>query len=458
MNFTIKAGILLTRLIPCFLFFPVSAQFSRNQIADQMERSINTELLNKWYPRNFDTVYGGYLSTYTFDFKPTGAQDKFIVTQARHMWTNAKAALHNPQQKVYRQGAVHGFRFLRDVMWDKTYGGFYSLVNRQGQPISGDRPPKEAYGNAFAIYALAAYYELTRDPEALDLAKKTFTWLEQHSHDPKYLGYFQFLDREGNPMIRTAETPSTSELGYKDQNSSIHLLEAFTDLYHLWKDPLLEKRLRELLVLIRDRITNEKGNLVLFFYPDWTPLSYRDSSRATIMKHHFLDHVSPGHDIETAYLLLEASHALGIRNDSVTWKAARKMTNQAIAGCWDKSTGGLFDEGYYFKGADTLTIIADTKNWWAQAEAMNTLLLMADAYPDAPEHYYQRFTQIWEYINTYMIDHTYGDWYAAGYDKSPSIKTALKGHMWKATYHHYRALYNCMERLRSSSNKVNGSL
>ena len=72
----------------------------RLKIAGEMERSIKTELLNKWYPQSVDSIYGGFLTTFTYDFKPTGPQDKFIVTQARHTWTTAKAAQLYPEVKL----------------------------------------------------------------------------------------------------------------------------------------------------------------------------------------------------------------------------------------------------------------------------------------------------------------------------------------------------------------------
>ncbi|MBZ5857211.1 AGE family epimerase/isomerase [Flavihumibacter profundi] len=442
---TIKRLTICCILLQLNLF--VFAQAGRLTIADEMEKSINTELLNKWYPRSIDSLYGGFLTTYTYDFKPTGPQDKFIVTQARHTWTTAKAAMHYPGNLVYLKYAKHGYKFLRDVMWDKTYGGFYQMTDRKGHVKTSGVAAKEAYGNAFAIYALAAYYEASKDPSALELAKKSFAWLEKNSHDPVAKGYFQHLSREGKPLRRNAATPALSELGYKDQNSSIHLLEAFTELYSIWPDPLLKERLSEMLLLIRDKITTPKGYLVLFFQPDWTPVSYRDASRDTILKYHNLDHVSFGHDIETAYLMLEASHALGWVNDTATQKVAKKMVDHALENGWDTAVGGFYDEGYYFKDENKITIIKDTKNWWAQAEGLNTLLLMADIYPNDPNRYYQKFTTMWTYINTYLIDHQYGDWYDEGLDKSPDRKTALKGHIWKATYHHYRSMHNCIQRL-----------
>lgn len=420
----------------------------RLQIAEEMDKSIKTELLNKWYPQSVDSAYGGFLSTFTYDFKPTGAQDKMIVTQARHTWTNAKASEFYPNVGYYKACATHGFHFLRDVMWDKTYGGFYNLVDRQGNDKSDKHKPKEAYGNAFGIYALSAYYKASGDTSALNLVKKSFLWMEKHSHDPIYKGYYQHLQRDGTPVVRDNSVPSTSDLGYKDQNTSIHLLEAFTELYSVWPNDLVRQRLQEMLILVRDEITTKKGTLALFFKPDWTPISFRDSSEASILRHRNLDHVSFGHDVETAFLMLEASHALGLKNDKTTMTVAKRMVDHALSNGWDSTIGGFYDEGYYFKDKPGISIILDSKNWWAQAEGLNTLLLMSDQFPNDTMHYFDKFKQLWLYTQTYLIDHKYGDWYEGGLDKEPQKQTALKGHIWKATYHHYRSLSSCIKRLR----------
>ena len=446
------------RCYPLLTFFfavvsiqPVAAQQAntteRLQLAKQMETSVQTELLNKWYPQCYDNLYGGYLSTFKYDFKPTGPQDQFIVTQARHVWTTSKASSQYPEKSYYLYGSKHGFQFFRDVMWDKTYGGFYNLVDRQGHNKSNPNVPKDAYGNAFAIYALAAYYKASGDTAALDLAKKAFLWMEAHSHDPVYGGYYMHLKVDGTPVVRDAAEPSTSDIGYKDQNSSIHLLEAFTELYQVWPDDLVRKRLQEMLFLIRDKLVTKQGYLVLFFETNWTPVSFMDSSEAYILQHHNLDYVSFGHNIETTYLMLEASHALDLQHDTLTAIVGKRMVDHALKNGWDNSVGGFYDDGYYFKGRDTITITRSTKNWWAQAEGMNTLLLIADMYPMDAMQYYDKFKKQWNYIQTYLIDHEYGDWYAEGIDQSPQTKTGLKGHIWKGTYHNFRAMKNCIKRL-----------
>src|SRR5688572_29861474 len=110
-----------------------SSNDSRTEIAQAMEASLVNESLAKWYPLSMDTIDGGFLSAFTDDFRPTDDQRTMIVTQARHTWTNAKAALRYPEVEHYKTGARHGYKFLRDFMWDKGLGGFFTLVSREGE-------------------------------------------------------------------------------------------------------------------------------------------------------------------------------------------------------------------------------------------------------------------------------------------------------------------------------------
>ncbi|MCB0599832.1 MAG: AGE family epimerase/isomerase [Saprospiraceae bacterium] len=415
----------------------------RQHISDVLEK----EILGAWYPRTVDTLYGGFLSDFDAEWKPDGPQNKMIVSQARQVWTSSKAFARYPAQIRYRDIARDGFDFLKLKMWDSVYGGFFNLVTREGDPIPLDQPgdyQKQAYGNAFGIYGLSAYFAISRDSQALELAQRCFLWLEAHSHDPVYGGYFQFLNREGMPMTDGfAGTPP------KDQNSSIHLLEAFTELYQVWPDPLLGKRLQEMIVIVRDTLTGDKGYLTLFCGQDWTPLSYRDSALAVRQAHYYLDEVSFGHDIETAYLLREAeetlSHGISSRTEIVT----KKMADHALDHGFDMKNGGLYDAGYYEMVPGPLTIVKDTKNWWAQAETLNTLLIFAQEYPGDPHLYLQLFKQQWQYIDQYLIDHRHGGWYNYGLDKSPENQTQHKAHIWKSPYHTARAQMNVTDRLQS---------
>jgi cellobiose epimerase len=154
--------------------------------------------------------------------------------------------------------------------------------------------------------------------------------------------------------------------------------------------------------------------------------------------------------------MLEASEALGNHNDPRTLAVGKKMVDHALRNGWDDTLGGFYDEGYYFKKKSGITIINKGKNWWAQAEGLNTLLMLSDLYPDDTMQYYRHFTTLWQYVQTYLIDHTYGDWYEEGLDNEPQRKTALKAHIWKGTYHNFRALSNCIKRIEKNSGTSTG--
>lgn len=413
-------------------------------IAAEIEQALRTHVITPWYPRSVDSVYGGYLCDFNYRWQPGDSDDKMIVSQARHVWTNSKLEEIYPDQG-YAEYAAQGVSFLKDHMWDQQYGGFHSLVGRDGTLTNYARwgALKTAYGNAFGIYGLSAYVKVTGDTEVLEFAKDAFRWLDSHSHDPLHGGYFQFITREGQPVPEGHDGVPP-----KDQNSSIHLLEAFSELYQVWPNDTVRERLSELLITIRDVVAGEKGYMNLFFNADWSPVLYRDSLPEVREANYSIDHVSFGHDIETAYLLMEASEVLGLDHDQETLDRAKLMVDHVLENGWDPEMGGVYDRGYYMPDHRGVTIITDSKVWWSQVEAMNTLLIMSELYPDDPMDYYGKFEQQWNYLQTNIFDSEHGGVYVEGLDNSHESKTADKGGLWKVNYHTARSLMNCMKMLR----------
>jgi mannobiose 2-epimerase len=214
----------------------------------------------------------------------------------------------------------------------------------------------------------------------------------------------------------------------------------------------LKDRLGSLLRIIRDTIVTPKGYMNLFFQRDWTPLSYRNSPFWE-RRNYDLDHVSFGHDIETAYLLLEASDKLGNQNDTLTLRIAKKMVDHTMNNGWDKSNGGIYDGGYYYKiDEKKIKIVKETKEFWTQVEALNSFLMMSQLFP-GDSVYYHKFLEMWDYNKKYVIDNEYGGWYWRGSDMSPEVKFTPKANIWKADYHSSRAMINCLRRL--DNKKIN---
>ena len=418
-----------------------------NSYAYEMLKSLKNDLLDKWYPLIIDNEEGGFFTNSSADFKLLDEQEKMIVTQARHIWTLSKAAEFFGSAK-YSEFARYGADFLYRKMWDHAHGGFYQIRNRYGgaSEIEGWFGEKRMYGNAFAIYGLSALHNLTKSESSLNLALNTFDWIEDHCYDPEFGGYFQFLTSNGDVFEKNSEykTKATDavEVGFKDQNSSIHLMEAYTELYSVHKDQRLKKQLSGILEIIRDRILHPAGYLRLFFERDWTHVSFRDAEPRERSKNYRLDHISFGHDYETAFLMLEASHTLDIENDIKTLTAARTMADHALRKGWDDEKGGFWDEGYYLPKSDQCEIIKRTKVWWAQAEAMNIYLLLYKIFDE--EKYWNAFARTWEFIKEYIIDNEHGGWFWGSIDNEPFYKIETKGNIWKGTYHNARALMNCI--------------
>lgn len=403
---------------------------------DQIEHALKAGLLELWFPRCLDRENGGFLCDFDSQWNPVGKQPKSIVFQGRMTWLSSRAMLRYPQDPRYREAADYGFRFLRDVQWDKTHGGWFWHLDQNGHPTGDWKGVKHAYGISFGIYATAGYYAAAKDPAALDLARRGYEWLEKHGHDPKSGGYFEYFAEDGSPILTDADNPLPNHpkidtigtrIGYKSMNTHIHLLESLTELYRVWPDPALKERLTEMLGIVRDRIVVPPGAMHQFFNPDWTPVP---------------DHDSFGHDIETGYLLIEAAEALGLKDDARTLAVAKSLEDHALDYSWDKSSGGYFETGGTFG-----PVYERKKGWWTQAEGLNGLMAMARHFPDDPRHYRELFSIQWKFIQLNVIDPEHGGWYPTSLDTGGD-PNAPKGSEWKAGYHDGRALMNAEQWLR----------
>jgi len=423
-------------------------------LADSLEKSLFEFIIEPWYPLNIDKVNGGYISSFERDWTMSERfQMRALVQQSRHVWATAFIYEHYPERKEFLEYAAHGFKFLRDAMWDKESGGFHAYCANDGTPEARSMNEKRIYGQAFAVYGLSQYYRMSQDQEALQLVKKAFLWLEEHAHDPVHGGYFEFLKRDGSPYpVGVTDDINVRDFrtrGLKDYNSSIHIMEAFTELYRIWPDELVRTRLEEMFYLIRDTFTHPDGYLQLYFYPDWKPVTPETMNDPTEETLRFVSHFTYGHDVETAYLLLETAHFLGMGEDKKTHQIAKRLVDHSLESGWDHEAGGFFDAGIL--SGEEITIFNDHKSWWGQIEGLNALLMMYLLYPEDPSDYYGKFLKSWDHIDTYLVDKEYGGWFNHGLDTDPESVKRLKSHIWKTTYHNARGMVRCIMGLRGEN-------
>jgi cellobiose epimerase len=412
---------------------PTKANYLK--FADETEGMLRRDVLGVWFPRAVDNEHGGFHSNFARDWQPTKSEGKFSVFQGRMTWIAAQIVMHRPDLKEQFLPIVrHGVDFLSNVLWDKQYGGFFWGLDDNGQITPRYSDGKELYGISFGIYGAAAAYQATHDPKALELAQKAFRWIDEHAHDAKNGGYFEWLTREGkvvdadpDAVTLHAISGGSFPIGYKSMNTHIHLLESFTQLYEVWKDDTLRQRLDELLTVNRDKICVQPGVMNLYFTNDWRPIP---------------DHDSYGHDVETAYLMLEAEDVLGHGHDPRTERMAKQLVDHALANGWDEIYGGFFQDGTTFGKPESRL-----KEWWVEMEGLNSLLLMHEKYGHENDVYFKAFQRQWQFIKEYQTDSQFhGVYEMIGPDGVPTDTN--KGRVWKAAYHDGRALLNVTQRLQ----------
>ena len=400
------------------------------ELAAQVETNLKTQVLNQWFPRAINNTIGGYDQNFSENWTNTSDGERSIVYQARLTWLSAQAALRFPAEASrWKAASAHGANYLKTAMWDAQNGGFFWELKNGAPQRDGE---KHAYGTAFAIYALSANYRASGDPTSLQLAQDAFRWLDAHAHDAKNGGYFEALTRQGTPILAPLpdrdRDPISTRYGFKSMNTHIHLLEALAALHEIWPDPTLTARLREVFGLVRDTIVvMPTGAMNQFFTLDWKAVPHSDSF---------------GHDIETAYLLVEAAQSLEMPDDASTWAAARALVDHTLAQGLDAENGGFYDEGGAFRG-----VYSDGKIWWVQAESLNALLLMHQKYGAQTPRYFNEFVRQWNWIRVRQTDHLYGGWLANLSREGAAQPGADKSNKWTEAYHQGRALLNVSKTL-----------
>jgi mannobiose 2-epimerase len=404
----------------------------------KIDEIVRRELTERWYPRALNQELGGFHQTFARDWSPLPDENRFLVYQARMTWTAAAFAAYSPPHRdEYVRYARSGIEYLDQVMRDREQGGFHWVVDPQGQVSLRLGDEKHVYGTAFALYAASKVFELTHDDLALKVARDAFDWLETRAHDGEHGGYLEAIRRDGTPVLTWDETaPMARRLdrlgtyyGFKSMNAHIHLLEALAEFSRVEKTPLVRSRLQEVHAIVRDKIAAEPGALNLYLTRSWQATPAHDSF---------------GHDIETAYLLVEAAEALDIPDDPGTWHMARRLVDHALDWGWDTRYGGFYYKGEAFGGE----AFDQHKDWWTQAEGLNALLLMHRKFAPETDRYWKAFLQEWAFIENHLIDPVHGGWYMGTTREGALIGEGRKATQWKANYHTARAMMNVVSMLR----------
>ncbi len=172
---------------------------------EEIKKHLVEHIIPFWEKLKDDT-YGGYYGYMGYDLKLDKQCEKGCILNSRILWLFSSAYTLLKDEKLLKD-ATHAYDFMKKYCVDSEYGGIYWSVTYDGKPLD---TTKHTYNQAFAIYALSAYYEASKDKEALKLAKKLFELIEENCKDD--YGYLEAFDRKFEPV----ENDKLSENGVVD--------------------------------------------------------------------------------------------------------------------------------------------------------------------------------------------------------------------------------------------------
>jgi mannobiose 2-epimerase len=391
------------------------------QFSVSVKNELENNLVPFWLERVTDQQYGGFIGLMSNDGTIAPQAPKGLILNARLLWTFSALYQFDQDHRCQRM-AQRAYDYLESYFRDRSYGGTFWQVDFRGRTLDDK---KKIYGQAFYIYALAEYYKALKDGSALQRAREVFDLIEKHSRDQTYGGYIEVCNRDWSIAedLRLSEKDMDEK---KSMNNHLHLLEAYTNLYRIWPDARLRKRLTELIDIFEQHIADPAtGHLHHFFEETWQP----KSANCTY-----------GHDIEASWLLCEAAEVLDDKKVmSRTQVLARRLAQVTLTEGLDDD-GGLCYEGQAGQVTDT------NREWWPQAESVVGFL---NAYELSGEVlFFKAAQEAWAFIEKHFIDNEYGEWFWRVDRTGRPDPAEPKVSQWKGPYHGVRA---CLEAIRRLS-------
>lgn len=397
-------------------------------LKEELTRELRENILPFWMDRMIDPT-GGFIGRIDGNGNACPDAEKGAILNARILWTFSSAWRVLGDARC-RETAERVCSYIVSHFIDREFGGVHWSLNADGTPKDSR---KQFYAIAFTIYALAEYYRATGEESALEEAVALFRCIEEHSLDREYGGYLEACTRDWG-TIEDMRLSDKDRNDAKTMNTHLHILEAYTGLYRVWKDGELASALRYTIRLFLDRIIGKEGHLGLFFDEKWRP----DSTAFSF-----------GHDIEASWLLCEAAEVLG---DEELLSEVRKVSGTVAEASLE---GFSMDKGMEYEYDTASGMRNSSRDWWVQAE---TVVGCINQYHLTGEGIWkERALAEWEFIRKNIICPE-GEWYWAAIPDGDGFKPDTvndRAGFWKCPYHNGRL---CLEIISNISLSVNGTI
>ncbi len=376
-----------------------------SEFTSEVRRELVERIIPFWRSLR-DDKNGGYIGQVEFDLRRVPEAPRGCILNSRILWFFSEAAMTLSDRDLLDE-ADHAYAELLS-MYDRKNKGVYWAINPDGSVYDGT---KHTYNQAFAIYALSAYYRASGKKEALDLAYELFETVEDKCFDGD--GYLEAFTEDWKPAGNEKLSENGVEAG-RTMNTLLHVMEGYTGLYEADGDGRVRKKLYDILDIFEKKIYNPKRRRQeVFFDLDYNTL---------------IDLHSFGHDIETSWL---ADHTLEVLDDDDLTKKIRPLLIEMAENTYDLA---FTDHGFCNESENG--VVNTSSIWWVQAEA---LLGFMNAYRHTGEEKFKdAYMSQWRYIRDVLSDKREGsEWFwSVREDGTPDPKPIVEP--WKCPYHNGR--------------------
>ena len=387
--------------------------------ATEIKEHLVNDLIPFWQGLK-DEENGGFYGYLSYDLKLDKKAVKGCILNSRILWFFSNAYMLLGDSSLL-ESATHAYQFLKDYCVDNEFGGVFWSLAYDGTP---EDTTKHTYNQAFSIYALASYYDASKNPEALEIAWKLYDLVESKCKDE--YGYLEAFTRSFEPE----ENDKLSENGViaeKTMNTLLHVFEAYTELYRVTKEEKVAKQIRFMMDIIKDKVFNKEiGRQEVFFDRTWNTL---------------IDLYSYGHDIETAWLV---DRGLEVLDDEAYTNMLSPITKIITENIYNRA---YIDHSLVNESENG--VVDTTRVWWVQAEAVVGFLNGYQKQGD--KKFLDASVDIWNYIKKYFIDKRNGsEWFwSVKEDHTPDEKPIVEP--WKCPYHNGRMCFEVLRRMKDAS-------
>lgn len=365
-----------------------------------------------------DDEFGGYYGYMDYDLNLDKKAVKGCILNSRILWFFSNAYMVLKDNSLMDQ-AKHAYEFMKNHCLDKENGGIYWSIRYDGKP---EDTMKHTYNQAFAIYALSSYYDISKDEEALDYAFSLYRTIESKCKDE--IGYLEALDIKFN-IIPNDALSENGVMADRTMNTLLHVFEAYTELYRVSKDEDVKTKLIDIINTFADKVYNKELNRQeVFFNNKWESL---------------IDLHSYGHDIETAWLM---DKGVDILNEPEITAKMYPITKALTKKIYELAFDGNSLANECEKG-----VVDERRIWWVQAE---TVLGFLNGYlkDNSKTEYMDAAEKQWKFIKDYVIDKREGSEWFKEVRKDGSPYEGLEiVEPWKCPYHNGRMCIEVLRRL-----------